>query len=234
MSRYEKLSGDRDSPDCRFKKTRHPGCIGRKSAGDGRGSKGADRAERLLSDGTPAKVVIFSGSIAGGEEAARCEQEFAAQHVTATLSVTPSWCYPLETIDLNPMTVKAIWGFNGTERPGAVYLASALAAHNQMKRPCFSIYGRDVQDMEEKEIPADVAEKILRFARCALVVGQMQNKAYVGFGAVSMGIMGSFLDPSFYIQYLGMRPSGGYDGNSAPYGSRASIIQRSFRRHLHG
>lgn len=160
----------------------------------------------FYADGTPAKVVIFSGSIAGGEEAARCEQEFAVQHVTATLSVTPSWCYPLETIDLNPMTVKAIWGFNGTERPGAVYLASALAAHNQMRRPCFSIYGRDVQDMEEKEIPDDVAEKILRFARCALAVGQMQNKAYVGFGAVSMGIMGSFLDPSFYIQYLGMRP----------------------------
>lgn len=186
--------------------------LGIRDALEGKVREMAEAAKALIeqnvfyADGTPAKVVIFSGSIAGGEEAARCEQEFAAQHVTATLSVTPSWCYPLETIDLNPMTVKAIWGFNGTERPGAVYLASALAAHNQMKRPCFSIYGRDVQDMEEKEIPADVAEKILRFARCALVVGQMQNKAYVGFGAVSMGIMGSFLDPSFYIQYLGMRP----------------------------
>jgi L-fucose isomerase len=157
-------------------------------------------------DGTPARVVIFSGSIAGGEEAARCEAEFSALHVTATLSVTPSWCYPLETIDMNPMTTKAIWGFNGTERPGAVYLASALAAHNQMHRPCFSIYGRDVQDMTDSSIPADVKEKILRFARCAIAVGEMQNKAYVGFGAVSMGIMGSFLDPSFYAQYLGMRP----------------------------
>ena len=186
--------------------------LGIRDALEGKVREMAEAAKVLIeqnvfyADGTPAKVVIFSGSIAGGEEAARCEQEFVAQHVTATLSVTPSWCYPLETIDLNPMTVKAIWGFNGTERPGAVYLASALAAHNQMKRPCFSIYGRDVQDMEEKEIPEDVAEKILRFARCALAVGQMQNKAYVGFGAVSMGIMGSFLDPSFYIQYLGMRP----------------------------
>lgn len=186
--------------------------LGIRDALEGKVREMAEAAKALIeqnvfyADGTPARVVIFSGSIAGGEEAARCEQEFTAQHVTATLSVTPSWCYPLETIDLNPMTVKAIWGFNGTERPGAVYLASALAAHNQMKRPCFSIYGRDVQDMEEKEIPEDVAEKILRFARCALAVGQMQNKAYVGFGAVSMGIMGSFLDPSFYIQYLGMRP----------------------------
>lgn len=117
--------------------------LGIRDALEGKVREMAEAAKVLIeqnvfyADGTPAKVVIFSGSIAGGEEAARCEQEFAAQHVTATLSVTPSWCYPLETIDLNPMTVKAIWGFNGTERPGAVYLASALAAHNQMKRPCF-------------------------------------------------------------------------------------------------
>lgn len=172
----------------------------------------AEAAKELIeknvfyADGTPVQVVIFSGSIAGGEEAARCEEEFAAQNVTATLSVTPSWCYPLETIDMNPMTTKAIWGFNGTERPGAVYLASAMAAHNQMRRPCFSIYGRDVQDMEDKAIPADVQEKLIRFAKCAVAAGSMRNKAYVGFGAVSMGIMGSFLDPSFYVQYLGMRP----------------------------
>lgn len=186
--------------------------LGIRDALEGKVREMAVAAKRLIeehvfyADGTRARVVIFSGSIAGGEEAARCEAEFAAQNVTATLSVTPSWCYPLETIDLNPMTVKAIWGFNGTERPGAVYLASALAAHNQMNRPCFSIYGRDVQDMEEQEIPEDVQEKILRFARCALAVGELRNKAYAGFGAVSMGIMGSFLDPSFYIQYLGMRP----------------------------
>lgn len=186
--------------------------LGIRDALEGKVRQMAESAKKLIeenvfyADGTPARVVIYSGSIAGGEEAARCEEEFAAQHVTATLSVTPSWCYPLETIDMNPMTTKAIWGFNGTQRPGAVYLAAAMAAHNQMHRPCFSIYGRDVQDMEEQEIPEDVQEKILRFARCALAVGQMQNKAYVGFGAVSMGIMGSFFDPAFYMQYLGMRP----------------------------
>lgn len=157
-------------------------------------------------DGKPAKVVIFSGSISGGEEAARCEQEFGMQNVTATLSVTPSWCYPLETIDMNPLTTKAIWGFNGTERPGAVYLAAALAAHNQMGYPCFSIYGRDVQDMDDTSVPEDVEKKIIQFAKCALAVGQMRNKSYVGIGAVSMGIMGSFLSPSFYMHYLGMRP----------------------------
>lgn len=172
----------------------------------------AESARQLIeenvfyADGTPIRVVVFPGSIAGGEEAARCAAYFEERNVTATLSVTPSWCYPLETIDLSPWTLKAIWGFNGTERPGAVYLASALAAHNQMNRPCYSIYGRDVQDMEDEEIPTDVQEKILRFARCAAVVGQIRGKSYVGFGAVSMGIMGSFLDPLFYIQYLGMRP----------------------------
>ena len=186
--------------------------MGIRDALEGKVREMAESAKKLIeenvfyADGTPVNVVIFPGSIAGGEEAARCASYFETRGVVATLSVTPSWCYPLETIDLNPLTLKAIWGFNGTERPGAVYLASALAAHNQMKLPCYSIYGRDVQDMEETEIPEDVREKILRFARCAAVVGQMKNKSYVGIGAVSMGIMGSFLDPLFYIQYLGMRP----------------------------
>ncbi|MDO4302359.1 MAG: L-fucose isomerase [Bacillota bacterium] len=186
--------------------------MGIRDALEGKVAQMAQSAKRLIeehvfyADGTPVKVVVFPGSIAGGEEAARCAAYFEERNVVATLSVTPSWCYPLETIDLSPLTIKAIWGFNGTERPGAVYLASALAAHNQMNRPCYSIYGRDVQDMEDETIPADVQEKILRFARCAIVVGQMRNRAYVGFGAVSMGIMGSFLDPLFYVQYLGMRP----------------------------
>ena len=164
------------------------------------------RKNVFYANGKAATVIIYEGSIATGEEAARCEAEFTRQNVVATLSVTPSWCYPLETIDLDPLTIKAIWGFNGTERPGAVYLAAALAAHNQMKLPCFSIYGKDVQNMQEGTIPKDVEEKILRFARCAIAVGQMKNKSYVGFGSVSMGIMGSFLDPSFYIHYLGIRP----------------------------
>lgn len=171
----------------------------------------AENAKKLIesnlyyADGTPAKCIIFSGSIGGGEEAARCEQEFAAHNVCATLSVTPSWCYGSETIDMNPHTLKAIWGFNATKRPGAVYLACAMAAHAQMGIPCFSIYGNDVQDMEDNSIPLDVTERILRFARCALAVGQLYNRAYVNIGSVSMGIMGSYCNVDFYKKYLGMR-----------------------------
>lgn len=179
---------------------------------EGKTREMAEAAKKLIeknvfyADGTPARCVISSTSISGGEEAARCEAEFSSQNVCATLSVTPSWCYPLETIDLNPLNVKAIWGFNGTERPGAVYLAAAMSAHNQMGIPVFSIYGHDVQDMEDSSIPGDVQEMIIQFAQCALAVGQMRNKSYVSIGGVSMGIMGSQLDPKFYIQYLGMRP----------------------------
>lgn len=157
-------------------------------------------------DGTPAKCVIASTSIACGEEAARVEKEFSEANVCATLSVTPSWCYPMETIDLNPLTIKAIWGFNGTERPGAVYLAAAMSAHAQFGRPVYSIYGHDTQDIDDNSVPEDVQKKIIRFAQCALAVGQMRNKSYVSIGGVSMGIMGSYLDPMFYIRYLGMRP----------------------------
>lgn len=187
--------------------------LGIRDSLEGKVAEMAEKAKKLIeenvfyADGTPARVIIFSeGSIAGGEEAARCQAEFAANGVTATLSVTPSWCYPLETIDIDPMTTKAIWGFNGTERPGAVYLAAAMSAHNQMKLPCFSIYGQDVQDMEDDSIPEDVQRKILLFAKAALAVGQLKNKSYLNIGSVSMGIMGSFMDPSFYIHYLGMRP----------------------------
>lgn len=171
----------------------------------------AENAKRLIEskiryrDGTPVKCIIYSGSIGCGEEAARCAKEFETQNVCATLSVTPSWCYGMETLDINPLTVKAVWGFNGTERPGAVYLASAMAAYNQMGLPAFSIYGRDVQDMEDDSIPEDVEEKLLLFARCAVVVGAMREKAYVGIGSVSMGIAGSFCDPDFFREYLGMR-----------------------------
>ena len=184
--------------------------LGIRDSLEGKVAEMAEKAQQLIeenvfyADGTPARVIIFSeGSIAGGEEAARCQAEFAANGVTATLSVTPSWCYPLETIDIDPMTTKAIWGFNGTERPGAVYLAAAMSAHNQMKLPCFSIYGQDVQDMEDDSIPEDVQRKILLFAKAALAVGQLKNKSYLNIGSVSMGIMGSFMDPSFYIHYLG-------------------------------
>ena len=172
----------------------------------------AEAAAKLISDnvfyadGMKARCVISDTSISCGEEAARCEAQFSKENVVATLSVTPSWCYPMETIDINPLSIKAIWGFNGTERPGAVYLASAVSAHNQIGVPVFSIYGRNVQDMQDDSIPNDVCEKIIRFAQCALAVGEMRNKSYVGFGGVSMGIMGSFIDPMFYVHYLGMRP----------------------------
>ncbi len=157
------------------------------------------------SDGTPVQCVIFDGTIGGGAEAARCEEQFSRENVAATLSVTPCWCYGSETMDLNPLTVKAVWGFNGTERPGAVYLAAVMAAHAQRGLPAFSIYGHDVQDMDDGSIPADVAEKILRFARCAVAVGTMRNKAYVNLGSVAMGIMGSYCDAKFLQDYFGIR-----------------------------
>ena len=170
----------------------------------------AEAAARLIGtlrypDGQPVECVVFDGTIGGGEEAARCADQFSKENVCATLSVTPCWCYGSETMDLDPLTVKAVWGFNGTERPGAVYLAAVMAAHAQRGLPAFSIYGRDVQDAGDEQIPADVAEKILRFARCAAAVGWMRNKAYVGLGAVSMGIAGSFLDPAFMQKWLGIR-----------------------------
>lgn len=156
-------------------------------------------------DGTPVECVIADRTIGGGKEAALCEEKFSRLNVTATLSVTPCWCYGTETIDLNPNTVKAIWGFNGTERPGAVYLAAAMAAHAQRGLPAFAIYGHDVKDCTDSEIPQDVQEKILRFARCAVAVGEMRNKAYVGLGSVSMGIAGSFLDGNMMQKYFGLR-----------------------------
>ncbi len=159
----------------------------------------------LYADGTPAQCVIAPTSIGGGAEAAACEAYFGTENVVATLSVTPCWCYGSETMDLNPNTIKAVWGFNGTERPGAVYLAAVLAAYAQRGLPAFSIYGHDVQDAADRSIPADVREKILRFARCALAAGQMKDKAYVNIGGVSMGIAGSNCDALFFQQYLGMR-----------------------------
>lgn len=156
-------------------------------------------------DGTPVQCVIADGSIGGGAEAAVCQEKFLAEHVVATLTVTPCWCYGTETFDMDPLTVKAVWGFNGTERPGAVYLAAVLAAYAQKGLPAFSIYGHDVQEGDDRSIPTDVAEKILRFARCAVAVGWMRNKAYVNLGSVAMGIVGSYCDPQFFQKYLGIR-----------------------------
>ena len=156
-------------------------------------------------DGTPVQVVVSPCTIGGGAEAAKCDEFFATQNVTATLTVTPCWCYGMETFDMNPATIKAVWGFNGTERPGAVYLAAVLAAYAQKGLPAFSIYGHDVQDMGDKSIPADVAEKILRFAKAAVAAGWMKNKAYVNIGAVAMGIMGSYCDTNVFQRYFGIR-----------------------------
>ncbi len=156
-------------------------------------------------DGTAVECVISPTTIGGGAEAFECENFFRTQNVCATLSVTPCWCYGSETMDLNPLTLKAVWGFNGTERPGAVYLAACMAAHAQRGLPAFSIYGRDVQDKDEKEVPSDVREKILRFAKCAIAVGVMRDKAYVGLGSVAMGIAGSYCNSDFFQNYLGIR-----------------------------
>ncbi len=155
--------------------------------------------------GEPVECVIAETTIGGVAEAARCADYFSRENVCATLTVTPCWCYGTETMDLDPLMPKAVWGFNGTERPGAVYLAAVMAAHAQRGLPAFSIYGHEVQDSSDKTIPEDVKEKILSFAKAAVAVGTMKGKSYLSIGSVSMGIMGSFLDPDFYQKYLGMR-----------------------------
>lgn len=156
-------------------------------------------------DGTAVQCVISETTIGGGAEAAKCANQFAAENVVATLSVTPCWCYGSETFDMDPNTIKAVWGFNGTERPGAVYLAAVMAAFAQKGLPAFSIYGHDVQDMDDTSVPADVAEKILRFARAAVSVGWMKNKAYVNLGGVAMGIAGSYCNADMFQKYFGIR-----------------------------
>lgn len=155
-------------------------------------------------DGAPVECVVASRTIGGraDAEAARCE--FLDKNVVATLTVTPCWCYGTETLDLDPTTLKAVWGFNGTERPGAVYLAAAMAAHAQCGLPAFKIYGHDVQDADDATIPADVAKKIISFARAAVAAGQMRGKAYVNLGASAMGIAGSQVNVDFFQKYLGM------------------------------
>ena len=157
-------------------------------------------------DGTPVQCVIADSTIGGGAEAAACADKFTTENVVATLTVTRCWCYGSETFDMDPRTIKAVWGFNGTERPGAVYLAAVLAAHAQKGLPAFSIYGHDVQDAADTSVPADAAEKILRFARCAVAVGWMKNKAYVNLGGVAMGIAGSYCDAAMFQKYFGIRP----------------------------
>ncbi len=156
-------------------------------------------------DGSPVQCVLADTCIGGVKEAADCAAKFERENVGLSLSVTPCWCYGSETIDMNPQIPKAIWGFNGTERPGAVYLAGALAAHNQKGLPAFGIYGREVQDAGDTYIPDDVKEKLLRFARAGLAVAQMRGRSYLAIGSVSMGIAGSMVNPDFLQEYLGIR-----------------------------
>lgn len=157
------------------------------------------------SDGEKVKVIIADTTIGRVAEAAACADKFRHEGVDITLTVTPCWCYGAETMDMDPMTIKAVWGFNGTERPGAVYLASVLATHAQKGLPAFGIYGHEVQDKDDTSIPEDVRTKILRFARAAVAAATMRGKSYLQIGSVTMGIGGSIIDPSFFEDYLGMR-----------------------------
>jgi len=156
-------------------------------------------------NGLPVECVLTDTCIGGVAEAAQTAEKFARQGVGLSITVTPCWCYGSETMDMDPLIPKAIWGFNGTERPGAVYLAAVLAGHNQKGLPAFSIYGRDVQDAGDTTIPEDVQDKLLRFARAGLAVATMRGKSYLAMGSVSMGIAGSIVDQSLFEDYLGMR-----------------------------
>ncbi len=163
------------------------------------------RENLRYSNGEPVEVVIADTTIGRVAEAAACADKFRKEGVDITLTVTPCWCYGAETMDMDPNTIKAVWGFNGTERPGAVYLASVLATHAQKGLPAFGIYGHEVQDADDESIPADVAEKLLRFARSAIAVATMRGKSYLQIGSICMGIGGSIIDPHFIEDYLGMR-----------------------------
>ncbi len=171
----------------------------------------AKTAARIITEnlrqanGLPVECVIADTCIGGVAEAAMAHEKFAREEVGVSLTVTPCWCYGSETMDMDPLMPKGVWGFNGTERPGAVYLAAVLAAHNQKGLPAFGIYGRDVQDSGDTSVPDDVLEKILCFVRSGLAVAAMRGKSYLSLGSVSMGIAGSIVQEDFFQSYLGMR-----------------------------
>ena len=171
----------------------------------------AKRAKAFLeanlrhANGLPVEVVVADSTIGGVAEAAACQEKFEREGVGVSITVTPCWCYGSETMDMTPHIPKAVWGFNGTERPGAVYLAAVLAGHAQKGLPAFGIYSHDVQDADDESIPADVQEKLLRFARAGLAVATMRGKSYLSMGGVSMGIAGCYVNEPFYQRYLGMR-----------------------------
>ena len=172
----------------------------------------AKTAAKLISgslkypDGTPVECVIADTTIGGVVEAEQCAEKFRANNVGVSLSVTPCWCYGTETMDADPTIPKAVWGFNGTERPGAVYLAAMLAGYAQRGMPAYGIYGREVQDAKDTSVPEDVKEKILRFVKAGLAVAMMKGKSYLSVGTSAMGIAGSFVNVDLFQDYLGMRP----------------------------
>lgn len=157
------------------------------------------------SNGEPVQAVVFEHTIGRAAEAAACAERFKKLGVDITLSVTPCWCYGSETMDMDPQTIKGVWGLNATERPGAVYLASVLAAHAQKGLPAFGIYGREVHEADDPEIPEDVKEKLLSFARAAVAAATMRGRSYLQIGSMCMGIAGSSIDAGFFEEYLGMR-----------------------------
>ena len=177
----------------------------------------AKAAAKLIEDnlrfpgGEKVECVIADTTIGGVADAAFCADKFDREGVAVSLTVTPCWCYGTEVMDTNPTLPKAVWGFNGTERPGAVYLAAALAGYSQKGLPAFGIYGRDVQDAGDTTIPEDVQEKILRFVKAALAAAQMKGKSYLSIGYTSMGIAGSMVDSGFFQEYLGMRNEYGHE-----------------------
>ena len=168
-------------------------------------AKSLFESELRCSNGEPVKVIISDTTIGRVAEAAACAEQFRKAGVSITLSVTPCWCYGSETMDMDPMTVKGVWGFNATERPGAVYLASVLATHAQKGLPAFGIYGKDVRDADDNAVPDDVKEKLLRFARAAVAAVTMRGRSYLQIGSICMGIGGSSISPEFLEEYLGMR-----------------------------
>ena len=174
--------------------------------------KMAETAAKLISsslrypDGSPVECVIADTTIGGVYEAEQCAKKFRESNVGVSLSVTPCWCYGTETMDADPDIPKAVWGFNGTERPGAVYLACMLAGYAQRGMPAYGIYGREVQDATDTSVPADVKEKLLRFVKAGLAVAMMKGKSYLSVGTSAMGIAGSFVNVDFFQDYLGMRP----------------------------
>jgi len=178
---------------------------------EGQTMRMAQNLARFITDnihhpnGQPVECIIADTCIGGFAEAAMSDEKFKKENVGLTITVTPCWCYGAETMDMDPLRPKAVWGFNGTERPGAVYLAAVLAAHAQKGLPTFGIYGRDVQDASDETIPDDVKAKIVQFVKAGLAVSEMRGKAYLAMGGVSMGIAGSIVDPYFLEKFLGLR-----------------------------